>query len=42
MAFEPNVVVEKRGCGYSLLSGRGQEPVARLHSIDNPGEVQVL
>jgi len=37
-----DVVVEKRGRGYSLLSGRTGTPVARLRRTDDPAKVQVL
>ena len=37
-----DVVVEKRGRGYSLLSRRTGAPVARLRPIADAGKVQVL
>jgi hypothetical protein len=37
-----DVVVEKRGRGYSLLSGRTGAPVARLRPTADAGKVQVL
>ena len=37
-----DVVVEKRGRGYSLLSRRTGAPVARLRPTDDPEKVQVL
>jgi hypothetical protein len=37
-----DVVVEKRGRGYSLLSRRSGAPVARLRRTDDPEKVQVL
>jgi hypothetical protein len=37
-----DVVVEKRGGGYSLLSRRTRAPVARLRPTDDPAKVQVL
>ena len=37
-----DVVVEKRGGGYSLLSRRTGAPVARLRPTDDPEKVQVL
>ncbi len=37
-----DVVVEKRGRGYSLLSRRSGAPVARLRPIADVEEVQVL
>ncbi|WP_262272534.1 hypothetical protein [Microvirga yunnanensis] len=36
------LVVEKRGGGYSLLSRRTGAPVARLRPTDDPEKVQVL
>jgi hypothetical protein len=37
-----DLVVEKRGGGYSLLSRRTGAPVARLRPTDDPEKVQVL
>jgi hypothetical protein len=37
-----DVVVEKRGGGYSLLRQQSGAPVARLRPTDDPGKVQVL
>jgi hypothetical protein len=37
-----DVVVEKRGGGYSLLSRRTEAPVARLRPIADAEKVQVL
>ncbi len=37
-----DVVVEKRGRGYSLLSRQGGAPVARRRRTDDPEKVQVL
>jgi hypothetical protein len=37
-----DVVVEKRGRGYSLLSRQRGAPVARLRQTDDPKRVQVL
>jgi hypothetical protein len=37
-----DVVVEKRGRGYSLLSGRTGAPMARLRSTVDANKVQVL
>jgi hypothetical protein len=37
-----DVVVEKRGRGYSLLSGRTGAPMARLRSTADANKVQVL
>jgi hypothetical protein len=37
-----DVVVEKRGRGYSLLSGRTGAPVARLRPTPDAEKVQVL
>jgi hypothetical protein len=37
-----DVVVEKRGGGYSLLSRRTGAPVARLRPTEDPEKVQVL
>ncbi len=37
-----DVVVEKRGGGYSLLSRRTGAPVARLRPTDDAEKVQVL
>ena len=37
-----DVVVEKRGGGYLLLSRRTGAPVARLRPTDDPDKVQVL
>ena len=37
-----DVVVEKRGGGYSLLSRRKGAPVTRLRPIADAGKVQVL
>ena len=37
-----DVVVEKRGRCYSLLSRRSGAPVARLRPTDDPKKVQVL
>jgi hypothetical protein len=37
-----DLVVEKRGRGYSLLSRRTGAPVARLRPTEDPAKVQVL
>ncbi|MFC1460796.1 hypothetical protein ACETIH_29575 [Microvirga arabica] len=37
-----DVVVDKRGRGYSLLSRRTGAPVARLRLTNDPAKVQVL
>jgi hypothetical protein len=37
-----DLVVQKRGAGYSLLSGRSGAPVARLRPAADAGKVQVL
>jgi hypothetical protein len=37
-----DVVAQKRGRGYSLLSRRTGAPVARLRQTDDPAKVQVL
>jgi hypothetical protein len=37
-----DVVVDKRGRGYSLLSRQSGAPVARLRVTDDPAKVQVL
>ncbi len=37
-----DVMVEKRGRGYSLLSRQRGAPVARLRRTDDPERVQVL
>jgi hypothetical protein len=37
-----DVVVEKRGRGYSLLSRRAGAPVAWLRPTEDPEKVQVL
>ena len=37
-----DVVVEKRGRGYSLLSRQSGTPVARLRLTNDPAKVQVL
>ena len=37
-----DVVVEKRGRGYSLLSGRNRAPVARLRLTTDAEKIQVL
>ena len=36
------VVVEKRGRGYSLLTRRSGAPVARLRLTNDPAKVQML